>query len=139
MKEQLAKRLTIQWVAQVLEQFNQHSVTEREACQLLGIKRAQLYNLRKRWLKTISRGESFVLHTSGSHLKNSLPFEIQQFLHKELSYIKKEAYYYRGRFNFAFLSEKIERLFNIHIHRNTIRRFAIKNGYRLLRRLKNPV
>jgi len=105
------------------------SYTEREACQLLGIKRAQLYKLRKRWLKTISRGESFVLHTSGSHLKNSLPFEIQQFLHKELSYIKKEAHYYRGRFNFAFLSEKIERLFNIHIHRNTIRRFAIKNGY----------
>lgn len=129
MKEQLVKRLTNQWVEQVLEQFNQHSIAEKDACQLLSLKRAQLYKLRKIWLKAKSKGESFMLQSSGRNLKRSLSPEIERFLHEELSYIKKDACYYRGRFNFAFISEKVEREFNIHLHRNTIRRFAINNGY----------
>jgi hypothetical protein len=50
MPKQLAKRATLEWVEYVLNQFNDHDLSEAEACQLLGIKRVQLYELRKRWL-----------------------------------------------------------------------------------------
>lgn len=129
MAEQLAKRLTSQWVMQVLEQFNNHTITEKEACELLNIKRIQLYEHRKRWLKAKLKGIPFELRTSGEDKKRSLAPKIQDFLHQELTYLKEKAYYYRGKFNFAFLSEKIEKSFNVFIHRNTIRRFAIKEAY----------
>lgn len=128
MTEQLAKRATEQWVTQVLEQFNKHIITEKEACELLGLKRARLYEMRKKWLRE-NFGESFKLHPSGENSKRSLTDNIQQFLHKELSYIKEEAYYYRNKFNFAYISEKIQKEFDTSIHRNSIRRFAIDNGY----------
>ena len=129
MAQQLAKRLTNQWVMQVFEQFNNHTIAEKEACELLGVKRAQLYLLRKKWLQSTLEGSTFELHASGENKKRSLSDEMQKFLHKELTYLTKEAYYYRDKFNFAFLSEKIERKFGVYIHRNTIRRFAIKEGY----------
>lgn len=129
MTEQLAKRATTQWVSQVLEQFNKHTITEKEACNLLDIKRIQLYELRRRWLKAALKGIPFELHASGENKKRSLTKEVQNFLHKELSYIKEKAYHYRNKFNFAFLSEKVQKEFNVFIHRNTIRRFAIKEGY----------
>lgn len=37
MTQQLAKRTTEQWAAQVLEQFNNHTITEKEACELLSL------------------------------------------------------------------------------------------------------
>jgi hypothetical protein len=129
MTEQLAKRATDEWVIQVLEQFNKHTITENEACELLGIKRIQLYELRKRWLKATIQGMRFELHASGEYTKRCFTPQIEEFLKQELAYIKKEAYYYRGKFNFAFLSEKVEKKFSVFIHRNSIRRFAIDNGY----------
>jgi len=129
MTEQLARRVTGQWVAQVLEQFNKHTISEKEACELLGIRRSQLYELRKKWLKSNLKGVTFELHASGENKKRSLTSDIQNFLTQELSYIKEEAYYYRDKFNFAYLSEKVQKEFNISIHRNSIRRFAIDNGY----------
>lgn len=129
MTKQIAKRLTGQWVTQVLEQFNNHTIAEKEACELLELKRIQLYELRKRWLKAKLKGQPFSLQSSGQNQKRHLTEDIQRFLHKELNYLSKEAYYYRGKFNFAYLSEKVEKRFNISIQRNTIRRFAIKEGY----------
>jgi hypothetical protein len=129
MAEQLAKRTTEQWVIQVLEQFNNHTITEKEACELLGFKRARLYELRAAWLKATLKGLPFELQASGEHKKRSLQDSVQEFLHKELTYLKKEAYHYRNNFNFAYLSEKVQKEFDVSIHRNSIRRFAIDNGY----------
>lgn len=129
MTEQLAKRATKQWVTQVLEQFNKHIITEKEAIELLGIKRSQIYELRKKWLMATLKGLPFEIGGSGEHKKRSLTNPVQEFLHKELTYLKEEAYYYRNKFNFAYLSEKIQKEFDISIHRNSIRRFAIDNGY----------
>lgn len=129
MAEQLAKRSTGKWVAQVLEQFNNHALTEQEACELLGIKRASLYRIRKRWLKATLGNKRFKLHASGENKKRSLEPRIQQFLHKELAYIKNDAYHYRNKFNFAYLSEKVQKQYEVTIHRNSIRRFAIEKGY----------
>lgn len=129
MAQQIAKRLTEQWVINVLEQFNNHTIAEKEACELLGIKRIQLYEHRKRWLKTKLKKQSFILHASGENQKRSLNDDIRKFLRRELKYIKEKAYHYRGKFNFAFLSEKVEKKFNVYIDRNTIRRFAIRERY----------
>lgn len=128
MSKQIAKRLRKPRVIQVLSQFNEHKITEKEACELLGLKRARLYKLRRAWLKQRS-SDSFELNASGMRKKRSLIPEIQDFLHTELKYIKDEADHYRSVFNFAFLSEKIEKEFNVFIHRNTIRRFALAQGY----------
>lgn len=128
MTKQIAKRLTKPWVIQVLSQFNDRKITEKEACELLGLHRSRFYELRKEWLKKRS-ANSFQLNSSGMMKKRSLVPEIQDFLHAELKYIKEKAYHYRGVFNFAFLSEKIEKEFNVFIHRNTIRRFALNQGY----------
>lgn len=129
MTEQIAKKLTQDWVINVLEQFNNHTIPEKEACELLGLKRSQLYGLRQKWLKATLKKQLFELHASGQNQKHSLTDDIQRFLRRELKYIKEKAYHYRGKFNFAFLSEKIEKKFNVYIHRNTIRRFAIREQY----------
>lgn len=129
MAEQLSKRATSQWVAQVLEQFNNHTITEDEACELLKVGHTQLYKLRKRWLRASLKSASFELQASGEHKKRSLTGPVQEFLNKELTYLKEEAYHYRNKFNFAYLSEKVQKEFGIYIHRNSIRRFAIDNGY----------
>jgi hypothetical protein len=129
MAQQLAKRATDKWVAQVLEMFNNHTITEKEACELLGVKRIQLYEHRKRWLKSTIQNKKFKIRASGGVKKRSLPDKIQHFLHKELSYIKNDAVHYRSKFNFAYLSEKVHKQYGVTIHRNTIRRFAIEKGY----------
>ena len=129
MAEQLIKRTSQEWVKYVLEKFNDRTFSEKYTCQLLEIKRSQLYELRKRWLRAHIGKKPFRLNSSGQNQKHSLSQDIQDFLHQELSYIKKEANHYRGKFNFAYLSEKVLQKFGASVHRNTIRRFAIKEGY----------
>ena len=129
MTKQIAKQLTSQWVAQVLEQFNSHTISEKEACELLVLKRARLYRLREEWLRCTLKRKPFLLHSSGQNQKRSLKDDIQKFLRRELKYLREKAYYFRGKFNFAYLSEKVEKKFGVYIHRNTIRRFAINKGF----------
>lgn len=129
MTEQLGKREPQEWVEYVLERFNSHLISEEEACQLLQVKRASLYKIRQKWLRCMISNTDFKLSFSGQNQKRSLTKEVEQFLHTELSYIKKEAGFYREKFNFAYLSEKVLEKFGHSIHRNTIRRFAIKEGY----------
>ena len=50
MRERIHKRLPVQFVQEVLESFNQHRISEREAMDLLGVNRSRLHQLRKRWL-----------------------------------------------------------------------------------------
>lgn len=129
MAGQLKKRTSQEWIEYVLTEFNDRAFSEKYACQLLEIKRSQLYELRKRWLKAHIGKKPFRIQSSGENQKLSLSDNIQDFLHQELSYIKKEAHYYRNRFNFAYLSERVFQKFGLSLHRNTIRRFAIKQGY----------
>lgn len=79
----------------------------------MAIEHTQLYKLRKRWLEMRLKGLPFELHASREQKKRSFTPEVQDFLHKALSYIKEEAYYYRNRINFAYLSEKVQKEFNV--------------------------
>ena len=88
MAEQLKKRTSHEWVEYVLTQFNDRAFSEKYTCQLLKIKRSQLYELRKRWLRAHIRKKPFRLQSSGQNQKYSLSDDIQDFLHQELAYIK---------------------------------------------------
>jgi hypothetical protein len=129
MLKQLAKRVSTDWVDYVFSQFNDHLISEEQACDLLQIKRASLYKLRKRWLRCELKKIPFNLNPSGQNQKRALSKDMEDFLHQELSYVKKDAHYFKRKFNFAYLSEQIFKRFALSVQRNTIRRFAIREGY----------
>jgi transposase InsO family protein len=55
--------------------------------------------------------------------------EVEQWLDKELRYIRQEAEIFRGRFNFAFLAEEAQKRFGRPFCRNSLRLYALKKGY----------
>lgn len=129
MGEQIHKRLSVEFVEEVLDAFNKQEITEKTVCELLGIKRARLYKLRKQWLRSRLRGERFLLWNRKESKFHAFSDEVEAWLHKELKYIRTEADIYRGRFNFAFLVELAEREFGRSFKRNSFRRFALRHGY----------
>jgi len=50
MNERIHKRLPVGFVQEVLQAFNGRRISEREAIELLGLRRSRLHQLRKRWL-----------------------------------------------------------------------------------------
>lgn len=129
MEQRIHRRLSSEFVEEVLEAFNVHRVSEELACQMLGVKRARLYKLRKRWLRCKRRGEKFLLWNRKNSEFHKFPDEVEEWLHKELKYIRTKADVYRGKFNFAFLAELAEREFQKEFQRNSIRLFALRHGY----------
>jgi len=129
MKEQIHKRLSVEFVEEVMEGFNSKRLTEEIACELLGIKRARLYKLRKRWLMVKMSGEEFKLWDRKENRFHKFPEEVEEWLHQEMNYIVNRADKFRGKFNFAFLAEMAEREFARVFHRNSIRLFALRHGY----------
>jgi hypothetical protein len=63
MSRQLHKRLPKEFVEKILEAFNDHRIAEEKACELLWIKRAQLYKLRQRWLQCLIGKKPFTLYS----------------------------------------------------------------------------
>lgn len=129
MGRQLHKRLPKQFVADVLEAFNEHRLSERQALEHLGIGHTRLHQLRERWLRCGREIDKFGLYVRSTSNTLQLPEEVQRFLHKELGYISGEAKYFREKFNFEFLSERIDQKFGQKYHRNTLRRWALREGY----------
>ena len=101
MKERIHKRLPVQFVQEVLQAFNHHMISEKEAMELLGIRRSRLHQLRKRWLLS-HRKNPFSLWRRVGNAFHVIPEEVRQWLNQELHYIQKEAETFRGKFNFAF-------------------------------------
>ena len=129
MGEQIHKRLSKDFVEGVLEAFNDHRVCEEKACEMLGVKRAQLYKLRKRWLRAVIGKRPFELYSRKESAFHRLPKEVEEWLHEELSFIRRKAKVYRGRFNFAVLAEEAQKAFGNPFHRETLRLFALRHGY----------
>ena len=129
MKSQLHKRLPQDFVEEILEAFNSHRLSEEEACELLGLKRARLYRLRQRWLECQVGKKSFSLYGRQNSCFHQLPEEEQRWLHQELDYIRRQAKVFRGRFNFAVLAEEAAKRFGHPFNRATIRSFALRHHY----------
>lgn len=129
MGEQIHKRHSKEFVEGVLEAFNEHRISEEKACELLGVKRAQLYKLRKRWLQAVIGKRPFKLYSRQESAFHRLAKEVEDWLHEELSFIRRKAEVYRGRFNFAVLAEEAQKAFGLPFHRQTLRLFALRHGY----------
>jgi len=128
MRERVHKRLPVAFVKEVLESFNSHRISEKEAMELLGIRRSRLHQLRKRWLLS-SRKRPFGLWQRKENAFHVISEEVSEWLDRELHYIQKEADLFRGKFNFAFLAEEAEKRFHRPFCRNSLRLYALKNGY----------
>jgi len=129
MGQQLHRRLPPELVEAVLEAFNEHRIAEQRACELLGLRRTQLYTLRARWLRDQLKGHPFVVWNRPTSAFHQWPAEVQDWLHEQLRYIRDDAELFRGRFNFAFLAEEAEKQFGQPFHRNSLRRWALRQGY----------
>jgi transposase InsO family protein len=128
MRERIHKRLPVEFVQEVLDSFNQHRISEKEAMDLLGVKRSRLHQLRKRWLFK-NRKNPFRLWRRVDNAFHVISSEVAQWLDKELRYIRQEAETFRGRFNFAFLAEEAQKRFDRPFSRNSFRLYALKKGY----------
>jgi len=128
MMGRIHKRLPSEFVVQVLESFNNHKISEKDAAELLGIKRGRLYQLRQRWLKG-NKNQPLVLWRRDESAFHVTADEVKQWLDKELRYIRQQADTFRGKFNFAFLAEEAEKIFGRRFNRNSIRLYALKSGY----------
>jgi len=126
MKKQLHKRMSQEAVVGVLKAFHGHKISEKQACEILGVGRSRLYVLQYLWLQ---QGENLQLEKERGTREDSFPPDVKEFLLSELKFIRKEAEYSHGKFNFALLSEEVDKRFNYFLYRNTIRRLAIKSGY----------
>ena len=58
MGDQIHRRLSKEFVEEVLEAFNERRMAEELACELLGVKRARFYRMRRDWLKCEMKGRS---------------------------------------------------------------------------------
>lgn len=129
MAEQIHKRLSKEFVEGVLEAFNEHRIGEEKACEILGVRRAQLYKLRRRWLRSVIGEKPFELYGRRESGFRRLPEEVERWLHKEMTFIRHKAELYRGRFNFAVLAEEAQKTFGRPFHRETFGLFALRHGY----------
>ena len=128
MRERIHKRLPVKFVEEVLGSFNQHRISEKEAMELLGVRRSRLHQLRKRWVLS-SRKRPFGLWQRAENAFHVISAEVREWLDRELHYIQKEAERFRGKFNFAFLAEEAEKRFHRPFSRNSLRLYALKKGY----------
>jgi transposase InsO family protein len=128
MRERIHKRLPVDFVKEVLETFNSHQISEKEAMELLGVGRSRLHQLRRKWLLS-GKKRPFRLWQRGENAFHVISAEVREWLDRELHYIQKEAEKFRGKFNFAFLAEEAQKRFDRPFSRNSIRLYALKNGY----------
>lgn len=129
MRERIHKRLSKDFVEMVLESFSEGRISEIKACELLGLKRTRLYGLKKRWLNCLREEKQFKLWAREKSAFHRFPEEVEIWLHQQLWYIRNKAKLYRGNFNFALLAEEAEKVFGYPFQRNSLRLFALREGY----------
>jgi len=129
MGEQIHKRLGKDFIVETLAAFDEGRISETQSCELLGLRRRRLYQLRKQYLRARLKGEEFELYRVREEPPRQFPEEVAGLLHRELTYIRDKAKVYRGKFNFAFLAEELHRQLGVKVERNSVRRFALRHGY----------
>jgi len=128
-RKQIHKRLPKDFVEDVIRTFCQEKIGREQACELLGLSKAQFYQLREKYLVFRKKGEEFKLYNRDIKPTRSFPKEVQDFLHEELYYITRCEGRFKNKFNFSFLAEQAEKKFDRPFSRNSIRRFALRHAY----------
>ena len=93
----------------------------------LGVSRAHLYRLVRRWFewqgKTVT--EEWC-NSSREPRESQIPENVQKFLKKEITYLTEKSIHFRDHFNFALLSQQCHQEFNKRFSRQSIRHWAIQ-------------
>lgn len=128
--KQLHKRMSWHGVWQILEHWHRGNISAQEAEKWLGISRSRLYTLKTAWLDAwtsdqkngawLYKRESFTQRLSSAS---------RSYLEEEMRYLKEESPFFKGHYNFAVLAEQCHRIFGKRYHRNSIRRWAIREGW----------
>lgn len=127
-KSQLHKRMSWRTVWQVVQAFAAHQITAESACRTLEVSPARLYALRQRYRQAADPAQVTVEWLYQRSSSSRLPEPLQGFLREELRYVKSESEFLKGHFNFAFLAQQCQKRFGKRFHRNTLRRWAIRQG-----------
>ena len=129
-RPQLHKRLGWQSAWQVLTHFVSRQISAGKACEYLGVGRSRLYELRQKFLdKPQDQEPSKDWFYQRTVSESKIPGVVRGYLEEELKYLKEESPYFKGHFNFAVLSQQCHQRFGKRMHRNTVRRYAIREGF----------
>ena len=128
-KIQLHKRISWRTVWQVVQSFVSRQMTEEMACRSLEISRARLYVLRQKWLKVPRADQVTPQWLYQRESSPRLSAEVRSYLEEEIRYLKTESEYFKNHFNFAFLAQQCHQRFGKRLHRNTLRRWAIREEF----------
>jgi|GEM_PF-4465167 len=112
-KQQLAKRLTPEFVRQTLGSFHRGSLDASGACELLGVSRAHLFRIRLAWLHD---APGFALRVSGGDHHESWPPEIRAFLGAFLPLQRPP--------NFQLVADQLAERFSFHRDRKSVAAYA---------------
>jgi hypothetical protein len=124
---QLHKRLSLQTVYQVIQQFREKKLSIKAACGLLEVCKSRLYQLEARW-GPVPAAELAQNSLYERETPLSLARDVQDFLREEIRFMKGESKVMQGHFNFALLAQECDKQFHQRFNRNTIRRWAIRES-----------
>lgn len=124
---QLHKRLSLQTVWQVIRQFQEKKLSIKAACDLLGVSKSRLYQLEEKW-GAVPATEFLQRSLYERQTPLLLARDVQEFLKAEIRFMKTESQVMQGHFNFALLAQECHKKFDRRFNRNTLRRWAIREG-----------
>ncbi|MCX6339216.1 MAG: hypothetical protein NTX71_04775 [Candidatus Aureabacteria bacterium] len=131
MKQQLHKRVPMGTVKALLVEYQGGRISRQETCNYLEISKSRFYELYRRYLNTRDGSKEFYLYTARRKPNRELGRQDQDFLHSELQFIRSLPPNER-KFNFEVIAEEAHKKLEHRIHRNSIRRFALRHGYYVL-------
>lgn len=125
--QQLHKRLGLQTVYHVIQQFREKKISIKMACDLLEISKSRLYQLKEKWVCVLP-AELAQRSLYERETPLALAKDVQDFVKEELRFMKTQSKVMQGHLNFALLAQEADKKFGIQIHRNTLRRWAIRES-----------
>jgi len=125
--KQLHNRMNWQAAFQIVGQAATKHMAVAVACRSLGVSRAHLYRLVRRWFEWQQKPVSEAWICSPRKKRESrLPGPVQAFLRKEIDYLTKKSIHFRDHFNFSRLAQQCHQEFKKRFSRQTIRHWAIQ-------------
>lgn len=127
--KQLHNRMDWRTVWQMVGEVATKHMSIAVGCKSLGVARSHLHRLVRRWFSWREKEPSIDwLRSPRGRRPSRIPSEVQAFLREEMTYLTQHSTHFRGHFNFAFLSQRCHQILKAHITRETIRRWAIREG-----------
>jgi hypothetical protein len=125
--KQLHNRMNWQTAWQIVSEVATKHMKIPVGCKSLGVSRAHLYRLVRRWFQWNQKELSPEWLCSRREPRDSsLPEKVQDFLRKEILYLTQKSIHFRDHFNFSLLAQMCHQEFKKRFSRQTVRRWAIR-------------